>query len=87
VTGFNGQTWFDRSGNYHSPALRVVERYTMTGPDHIVYEATMEDPNVFTRPWTISFPLYRRVEKNAQLLPFRCAEYVEEYFYGHLLAK
>ena len=65
VTGQNDQTWFDRSGNFHSEELRVVERYTRTGPDHLLYEATIEDPNVFERPWKISMPLYRRIESNA----------------------
>jgi hypothetical protein len=87
VTSLNDQTWFDRAGNYHSDALHVVERYSMLDRDHIMYEATMEDPNVFTRPWKISMPLYRRIEKNVALLPFRCQEYVEELFYGQYLAK
>jgi hypothetical protein len=82
VTGFNDQSWFDRAGNYHSDALHVVERYTRTSPDVISYEATIEDPNVFTRPWKISMPLYRRQEKNAQLLDFKCVEFVEELMYG-----
>ncbi len=86
VTGFNGQTWFDRAGNFATEALHVVERYTMIGNDHIEYEATIEDPNVFTRPWKISMPLYRRIDKNIQLLQFRCAEYVEEFFYGELVS-
>jgi hypothetical protein len=82
VTGFNDRTWFDRSGNFHSDKLRVVERYTRTGPDHLWYEATIEDPEVFTRPWKISMPLYRRIEPNAQLLDFKCVEFVEELMYG-----
>jgi hypothetical protein len=82
VTGMNDQTWFDRAGNFHSDALHVVERYTRIGPDVISYEATIEDPNVFTRPWKISMPLYRRQEKNAQLLEFKCVEFVEELLYG-----
>jgi hypothetical protein len=87
VTGLNDQSWFDRAGNYHSDALHVIERYSMIDKDHLNYEATIEDSNVFTRPWKMSMPLYRRIEKNAQLLPFRCAEYVEEFFYTDLLAK
>jgi hypothetical protein len=87
VTGLNDQTWFDRAGNFHSEALHVVERYTRTGPDHLLYEATIEDPKVFTRPWKISMPLYRRVEKNAQLLEYKCVEFVEELMYGHLKKK
>jgi len=82
VTGFNGLTWLDRAGNFHSDALRVVERYTPLSPYHIKYEATIEDPNVFTRPWKVSFPLYRRVEENIQLVEFNCVPFVEELIYG-----
>jgi hypothetical protein len=82
VTGFNDMSWFDRAGNYHSDKLHVVERYTAASPDILNYEATIEDPVVFTRPWKISMPLYRRVEKNAQLLEFKCVEFVEELIYG-----
>jgi hypothetical protein len=82
VTGLNDQTWFDRAGNYHSDALHVVERYTPLSANHLLYEATIEDPKVFTRPWKISMPLYRRLDKNMQLLEFKCAEYVEEFFWG-----
>jgi hypothetical protein len=82
VTGFNDKSWFDRAGDFHTDALHVVERYTRTSPDVISYEATIEDPNVFTRPWKISMPLYRRQEKNAQLMEFKCVEFVEELMYG-----
>jgi hypothetical protein len=82
ATGLNDQTWFDRAGNFHSDKLHVVERYTRTSPDVMSYEATIEDPIVFTRPWKISMPLYRRQEKNAQLLDFKCVEFVEELLYG-----
>ena len=84
VTGMNDQTWFDRSGNFHSDALHVVERYTRTSADVISYEATIEDPKVFTRPWKMSMPLYRRQERNAQLMDFKCVEFVEELMYGQL---
>jgi hypothetical protein len=84
VTGFNGETWFDRAGNFHSDALHVVERYTRTGPDHLRYEATIEDPKVFTRPWKMSMPLYRRVEQQASLGEYICVEFAEELMYGHL---
>jgi hypothetical protein len=87
VTGFNGQTWFDRAGNFHSEALHVIERYKRTGPDHLWYEVTIEDPKVFTRPWKMSMPLYRRKEKNAQLFEYKCVEFVEELMYGHLRKK
>ena len=82
VKGLNDQTWFDRAGDFHSDALHVVERYTRTSPDVISYEATIQDPKVFTRPWKMSMALYRRQEKNAQLLDFKCVEYVEELLYG-----
>ncbi|MGH9257481.1 MAG: hypothetical protein ACRD3C_23205, partial [Vicinamibacterales bacterium] len=65
TAGFNGLAWLDRAGNFHSEALHDVERFTATSPDHLLYEATIEDPKVFTRPWKISMPLYRRLERNA----------------------
>jgi hypothetical protein len=82
VTGFNAETWFDRSGNYHSDALRVVERYTPLSTYHLMYEATIEDPKVFARPWRISMPLYRRIDRNVRLLEFKCPELVEELHLG-----
>ena len=78
VKNFNDQTWFDHSGNFHSDALHVVERYTLIDHDHIQYEATIEDPKVFTKAWKISMPLYRRVEKNARLLEYECVFYQQE---------
>jgi hypothetical protein len=87
VKGFNDMTWFDRAGNYHSDALHVVERYTPMTPYHLMYEATIEDPKVFTRPWKMSMPLYRRMEKNVQLLEFKCVDLSEEYLYGGLLKR
>ena len=86
-TGFVDGTWFDRAGNFHSDRLHVIERFTLTDPDHIQYEATIEDPQVFTRPWKISMPLYRRVEKNVQLTDFKCVEFSEELLYGELRKK
>jgi hypothetical protein len=84
VKGLNDQTWFDRAGNHHSDALHVVERYTPRSPDTLNYEATIEDPKTFSRPWKISMPLYRRVEKDAHLMEFKCVEFSEEFLYGHL---
>ena len=83
-SGFNGQTWFDRAGNFHSDALHVIERFTPRSADTMMYEVTIEDPNVFTRSWTMSMPLYRLVEPNAEILEFRCVEFVEDLIYGHL---
>src|SRR5262249_38753680 len=95
VTGFGeppdlrpGQTpignWLDRMGNFYSEQLHVVERYTPIDSSHLMYEATLEDPQVYTRPWKISMPLYRRLEKNMQIMEFKCAEYIEEMNWGHL---
>src|SRR5262249_40900625 len=87
VTGFNGMSWFDRAGNFASDSLRVIERYSPLDANTIHYEATMEDPALFTRPWKISLPLYRHREKNARLLDFKCVEFVEELLYGDLKKK
>ena len=78
VTDQVPDTWLDHAGNHHSDELKVVERYTLTGPNTVMYEATLEDPNVYTEPWTISYPLYRRLEANAQLLEYKCVEFTEE---------
>jgi hypothetical protein len=82
VTGQVAETWLDRAGNHHTAAMVVTERYTPMSPYHMQYEATIEDPATFTTPWTIRMPLYRRVEDNAQLMEFRCVEFVEELMYG-----
>jgi hypothetical protein len=87
VTNQIEDTWFDRAGNFHSEQLNVVERYTPASENVIQYEATMTDPKVFTRPWKISLPLYRRLDKNAQFLDFKCVPFSEELIYGHLRKK
>jgi len=84
---FNDSTWFDRAGNFHSDQLHVVERFTALNPDALMYEATIEDPMTFSKPWKISMPLYRRLDKNMQLLEFKCVEFVEDLLYGHLRKK
>lgn len=81
------QTWLDRAGNYHSSAMVVTERYTLLDENIMQYEATIDDPEVFTRPWTIRMPLYRRVEDNARLLEFNCVEFAEELLYGELMTR
>ena len=78
VTQFNGDTWLDQSGNHHSAALHVVERYTRTGPDVLTYEATLTDPATYTRPWTMRVLLYRHQEPNYRLLEYECQAYLEE---------
>lgn len=81
VSGFNGQTWLDRSGNFHSADMTVTERYTLTSPNVISYSATIDDDSTFTEPWTITMPLYRRLDRDT-LLEFKCVEFVEELIYG-----
>jgi hypothetical protein len=82
VTGQMAESWLDSAGNFHGPKLQVQERYTPAGVNVLMYEATITDPDVFTRPWKISMPLYRRLDKNMQLLDFKCVEFVEELLYG-----
>ena len=78
VSDLNGQTWLDLSGDFHSDELKVTERYARTGPDTLQYEATIQDPKTFSRPWKIAMPLYRHTEKNAQLFEYECHVYLEE---------
>ncbi len=87
VSGMVEDTWFDSSGNHHSSALHVVERFTPTSANTLQYEATIEDPNTFTRAWKMSMPLYRRLDKSIELLDFNCVPFVEEFMYGHLRKK
>jgi hypothetical protein len=84
VAGLNGLAWLDRAGNFVTENARIVERYTPADPNVLMYEATIEDPTIFARPWKISFPLYRRLEKDARLVEFKCVEFSEELLYGHL---
>jgi hypothetical protein len=87
VTDHMEDTWFDRAGNYHSDALKVTERYTAIDENTLQYQATIEDPKIFSQPWTISMPLYRRREPNMQLMEYKCVEFAEELLYGHLRKK
>ena len=84
VTGMLDRTWFDRAGNHHSDQMSVVERWTPAGPGVVRYEATITDPNTFTRPWKMSFNLYKRLGEDARLGQFKCVEFVEELMYGDL---
>jgi hypothetical protein len=84
VTGLNGQTWLDRAGNYASATARITERYRLLGPNHLQYEATIDDAATFSRPWTIRMPLYRIVDEDFRILEFKCEPYAEEKIYGHL---
>ena len=80
-----GVTWLDRAGNYLTNHATVTERFTLMGENHINYEATIEDPTIYSRPWTIRMPLYRRMEQNAQLLEFKCVPFSEQLLYGDLI--
>jgi hypothetical protein len=88
VNSFNDLSWFDRAGNHHSDALKVTERYGLApGGNQLNYEARIEDPNTFTRAWTIRMPLYRRLEAKVQLLEYNCVQFAEELLYGDLKKK
>ncbi len=84
VSSQMADTWFDSAGNFHSGALQVEERYTPVGESHLLYEATITDPEVFSRPWKIRMPLYRRVEEDARILEYKCVEFAEDLLYDHL---
>jgi hypothetical protein len=75
VVHFNDQTWFDRAGNFHSEQLHLVERFTLVDRNHIAYEVTVEDPKVFSRPWKMAMPLYRRIEPRVQILDYECQSF------------
>jgi hypothetical protein len=87
VTGLTGNTWFDRAGNFHTETMHVVERYTQLTNDAIRYDVTIEDPTVFTRPWKMSMPLYRHLDQNAELLEYKCVEFVEELLYDKFVKR
>ena len=82
VTGFNGMAWLDRAGNHASAALKVIERYTPTGTDTIDYSATLEDPQTFSRAWTMRFRLVRNPNPQQQLMEFKCVPFTEQLLYG-----
>jgi hypothetical protein len=84
VTGLNGNAWLDRAGNYTTDSTHIVERFSLADADHLNYEATIEDAKLYTKPWKIQLTLYKHMEKNFQLLEFKCVEFAEEMLYGHL---
>lgn len=87
VSGLNGNSWYDRVGDFQTDSTHIVERFTLADADHIGYEATIDDKTIYTRPWKISTVFYRRKEKGAQLNEFKCVEYAEELIYGDLRKK
>jgi hypothetical protein len=85
VLANDDRTWLDRAGNYHSNQMKVTERYTLLDENRLQYEATIDDPEVYSKPWTISMHLYRHTEPNAELLEFKCVEFSENLLYGEFL--
>ena len=81
----NGQSWLDRAGNFAGNQLTVTERLALQDPTHLSYEATLDDPQTFTRPWTIEMPLYRIVDRQAQLLEHKCVPFADKLLYQDLL--
>jgi hypothetical protein len=84
TVGQNEKSWLDRAGNFHTNQLKVTERFTLMDADHIRYEATLEDPKTFSRPWTIEMPLYRVIDQNAQLLEHKCVPFADKLLYHDL---
>ena len=85
TTGLNGESWLDRAGNHASNKVKVTERFTLLDSTHIRYEATLEDPSTFSKPWTIEMPLYRLIDNNAQLLEHKCVPFTDMLLYHDLL--
>ena len=82
VNGFNGYSWFDRAGNFMTDQTKITERYTRIGPDHMRYQVTVEDPQIYTRPWKMSMTLYRIVDPGAEIIEFKCIPAAEQALYG-----
>jgi hypothetical protein len=85
TTSQNGQSWLDRAGNFASNQLKVTERFRLLDADHMSYEATLEDPQTFSKAWTIEMPLYRLIDKHAQLLEHKCVPFADMLLYRDLL--
>jgi hypothetical protein len=83
--GQNEKTWLDRAGDFHSSDLKVTERFTLLDPDHIRYEATLDDPKTYSKPWTIEMPLYRLIDENVQLLEHKCVPFADKLLYSDLM--
>ena len=74
MTNQNAKPWFDQAANFYTDAVRMAERFTHIDPDTIHYEVTIEDPNVYTRPWTMAFPIRRFNDQEFELLEEACHE-------------
>jgi hypothetical protein len=86
TTSQNGQSWLDRAGNFASNQLKVTERFKLIDASHMSYEATLEDPQTFSKPWTIEMTLYRNIDSSAQLLEHKCVPFSDMLLYRDLLA-
>jgi hypothetical protein len=78
-------TMLDRAGNFHSNKLKVTERFRLIDSTHIQYEATLDDPETYTRPWTIAMPLYRLIDENAQAFEHKCVPFADMLLYHDLI--
>jgi hypothetical protein len=85
TTSQNGKSWLDRSGNFATNQLKVTERFKLLDGNHMWYEATLEDPKTFSKPWTIEMPLYRLIDNNEQLQEEKCVPYADGLLYHDLL--
>ena len=83
----NGQSWLDRAGNHATNQLTVTERFKLLSPQHLWYEATLDDPQTYTRPWTIEMPLYRLIDQQAELLEHKCVPFADGLLYQDLIKK
>jgi len=78
-------TMLDRAGNFHSNKLKVTETFRLIDSTHIQYEATMDDPMTYTRPWTIEMPIYRLIDENAQAFEHKCVPFADMLLYHDLI--
>jgi hypothetical protein len=85
TTSQNGQSWLDRAGNFATNQLKVTERFSPIDSSHMRYEATLDDPQTFSRPWTLEMTLYRNIDNNAQLLEHKCVPFADPLLYHDLL--
>jgi hypothetical protein len=83
--GMNGKTWLDRAGNFAGADVKVTERFTLLDSDHIRYQATLDDPKTYSRPWTIEMPLYRLIDQNAEVLEHKCVPFADRLLYSDLM--
>ena len=74
VVALTDQLWFDQAGNFHSTEVHIVERYRMTGPDTLEYEARIEDPVVYSQPWALKTVLQRIKKRGARIIEDECLE-------------